>query len=361
MRTHIIKNSNVEVGVSEECGHLFPIRFFTAENIIEPMHIAPWENENLDPSLPPMLKMLRGDFFCAPFGDSDLLKEESRSHGSSANDSWEQIELTKTSMKFKLSQTIMGADLFKGISIREDESVVYQKHTFMGGEGKIPIGHHAMLKVKNKCYISFSDFIFAGTPPMPIESDPQKGRSILKYPQRFTDLSLIKLYDDNSTDASVYPFYQGHEDLYMVISRKDIHFGWSALSCPNEGWLWFSIKNTNILPNTVIWLSNGGRYYPPFSSRHTNVIGIEETASYFHLGHKASIEANEISNLGFKTYIELIQNKEFEIPYLFGVAQVPSSFGKVKSITEADGGILIADYKGNTVFTKVNINFIKGG
>lgn len=360
MKTLLLKNNNVEVGILEECGHLFPVRFFFDGNIVEPMHISPWVKEDLDPTIPPMLKYLRGDFFCAPFGDSDVLKEETRGHGASANDKWDDIENNSSSIKLRLFKKISGAELIKEISINEYESVVYQKHTFIGGKGKIPIGHHAMLKVPDKVYLSFSDYAFGGTPPQPVETDPKLGRSILKYPQQFNDLSQVQLADDNITDASVYPFAEGHEDLYMIISKQDIPFGWSAVSCPSQGWLWYSIKNQNSLPNTVIWLSNGGRYYPPFSSRHKNVIGIEETASYFHLGHKASIESNFLNEQGYKTYIELTKEKELSIPYLFGAVRIPASFGKVMSIKESKDGIEISDNHKNTIQAKVNLNFIRG-
>ena len=108
-----------------------------------------------------------------------------------------------------------------------------------------------------------------------------------------------------------------------------------------------------------MWLSNGGRYYPPFSSRHKNVIGIEETASFFHLGHKASIENNFLNEQGHKTFIELSHNKVIEIPYLFGVVKIPGNFGRVKSITEFKDGIQITDIHHHKVHAKVNLNFIK--
>ncbi|MCX6151413.1 MAG: hypothetical protein NTX22_12855 [Ignavibacteriales bacterium] len=359
MKTLLIKNSCVEVGILKECGHLFPVRFFFDKEIIEPMHISPWTNEELDPSVPPMLQYLRGDFFCAPFGDSDLLVDESRAHGTSANDKWDDIQTTKSSIKLKLSKKISGSELIKEININDDESVIYQKHTFVGGDGKIPVGHHAMLKIPNNCFISFSDFAFGGTPSQAVETDPGLGKSILKYPQQFSDLTLIQRSDGNLIDASVYPFDTNHEDLFMIISKQDIPFGWSAVSCPDKRWLWYSIKNKNILPNTVVWLSNGGRYYPPFSSRHKNVIGIEETASFFHLGHKASVEKNFLNERGFKTFIELSPNKVITIPYLFGVVKIPGNFGRVKSIKEFKDGIEITDNNQLKVQAKVNLNFIK--
>ncbi len=359
MKSLLLKNSSVEVGVLEDCGHLFPIRFFFGKDVIEPMHIAPWTNEQLEDSVPPILKNLRGDFFCAPFGASDFLEDETRAHGASANDLWNLKEKSESSIKLELSKKIAGASLIKEISINMDETVVYQKHTFIGGNGKIPVGHHAMLKIPSEAFISFSNFIFGGTPPEIVEPNPDQGRSILKYPQQFSDITAVQRFDNKTINISTYPFENNHEDLYMVISKNDMSFGWSAVSCPAGGWLWYSLKNTNDLPNTVVWLSNGGRYYPPFSSRHKNVIGIEETCSFFHLGHKTSIEKNYLTEQGFKTYIELAENTIFEIPYLFGVVKIPKSFGKVKSITAIEGGIEITDNAQRKVHSKVNLNFIK--
>jgi hypothetical protein len=54
-----------------------------------------------------------------------------------------------------------------------------------------------MLKVPEKIYLSFSEYLFGETPPNPVEPDPEMGFSILKYPQRFTDLTAVKLFDEN--------------------------------------------------------------------------------------------------------------------------------------------------------------------
>jgi hypothetical protein len=64
-KIYIIKNSSVEAGISEECGFLYPVRFLFGDDVVEPMHIAPWIDETLDDSVPPMLKGC-GEIFSAP-------------------------------------------------------------------------------------------------------------------------------------------------------------------------------------------------------------------------------------------------------------------------------------------------------
>jgi hypothetical protein len=46
------------------------------------------------------------------------------------------------------------------------------------------------------------------------------------------------------------------------------------------------------------------------------------------------------------------------IPYLFGLAAVPADFGPVASITEDDGGVLIADESGREAFAACDVSFV---
>lgn len=358
MKTQTIQNKKVKVGVTEKCGHLHPVQFFIDNKIIEPLNIAPWSDEKFDDAIPPMLKMLRGDFFCAPFSDSDVLEDEDRPHGTTANDKWSLIFHNEHELKFKLDKKVSGAEVIKKITLKSDHPVIYQEHLITGGKGKIPIGHHLMLKVPEKIYLSFSNFLFGETPASPVETDPQMGSSILQYPQQFNDLAKIKLKKGNYTDLSRYPVYQDHEDLLMLKSDEELPYSWSAASAPRNGWLWFSIKNPKILNSTVLWLSDGGRKYRPFSSRHRKVIGIEEVTSYFHLGHKASIEENHLNKKGYKTFIELKPDIVHKIRYAFGLIKIPDDFRHVTSIKEDELGIVIKDENGLKVSTDFDLNFI---
>ncbi|MGE6784221.1 hypothetical protein ACQKGL_17065 [Ensifer adhaerens] len=47
---------------------------------------------------------------------------------------------------FRLSETILGAKLFKQITLRPGHPVVYQRHKFVGGCGDLSIAHRPMLR-----------------------------------------------------------------------------------------------------------------------------------------------------------------------------------------------------------------------
>lgn len=306
-----------------------------------PLHRPPWAGKPNVHNLPPILLNLRCDFFCAPFGASDMDPGEDRPHGASANDAWIPEKITPTSGYWKLRPKISGAVLHKVITLKEGHPVVYQTHTFEGGQGSLPIAHHLMLKASKPLNLSFSPCKFIGTPPSPVETDPEKGRSLLAYNEQFRRLEQTPLQDGKVADLSVYPTLDGHEDLLMLSSASTKVPGWSAAVCPEEKWVWFGIKDPSELPSTTLWMSNGGRYYPPFNRTHTGVIGIEECRAYFHLGHRASVQRNPVSDAGIPTSLQLHSGRT-AIHYAFGVAEAPPELKKVETITLKDNFLKIA-------------------
>lgn len=360
MRVYRISSDAVALGVTEHGGQLDEVRFQLAHGTFMPMHTSPWLDEPHADDVPPMLRILRGDFFCAPFGDSDVLDDEPRAHGATANDHWAVAAHTDESVELELARPVMGADVRKRIHVRPGHAVVYQEHELVGGDGRIPIGHHAMLRADEPLRLGFSPKCWCGTPPTPVESDPARGHSELAYPQEFTSLSAVRRANGETVDLSTYPALDRHEDICMLVSDAAERFAWSAVTARDAGWVWFALKSPGVLPGTVLWMSNGGRAYPPFNGRHTGVLGIEEVAAFFHLGHRASTTPNFVSERGVQTSVTLRPDCTLCVRYLFGLAAAPRGFGRVKSIEPADGGIVLRDCHGAEAAAKVDTSFITG-
>src|ERR1035441_8467944 len=68
-----LASSSAEAFVTELGGHLGPVTFDRKGRKLQPYSVAPWAEEPADPSLPRIIKVLRGDFFCLPFGGNDSL------------------------------------------------------------------------------------------------------------------------------------------------------------------------------------------------------------------------------------------------------------------------------------------------
>src|SRR6516162_10163551 len=85
-----LASDEVEAFVTETGGHLGPVTFMRRGRKIRPYSVAPWAEEKHSPPLRPIIKVLRGDFFCLPFGGngSPFGREQHPVHGETANARW---------------------------------------------------------------------------------------------------------------------------------------------------------------------------------------------------------------------------------------------------------------------------------
>ncbi|MEQ1949793.1 hypothetical protein [Mesorhizobium sp. CN2-181] len=314
---------------------------------LRPLHKAPWvrDGEAVPEHVAPVERRLAGDFFCAPFG---VATAEVAIHGWAANGDWvnagtETAEGGTVTATYRLRQPIEGARLTKRISLHPGHPVVYQEHIFEGGSGRLPVAHHAMLHVPGGAQLSFSPKIGGGTPATPLETDPAKGRSMLAYPQRFENLSSVRRADGQAVDASFYPFDRSHEDLIMMSETPSAKLGWSAALAAKDGFLFFAVKDAAMLPQTILWMSNGGRDYAPWNGRHRAVIGIEEGAADLGINlAKPGKPPDPPSGL------TLAPGRITSIRYAFGAIAVPMGWARVADIAVENGKVTLTDEGGDS-------------
>src|SRR3546814_10048006 len=91
----LLQTRDVELAVTRMGGMLGPVTFFPrSEAPIRPYAVAPWAEETLGKDVPPMLRALRGDWFCSAFGENSepYAAERLPPHGESANRDWFEID-----------------------------------------------------------------------------------------------------------------------------------------------------------------------------------------------------------------------------------------------------------------------------
>ncbi len=368
-----IQTPKVEAYVSMTGGHLAPVLFdLGAGRRVQPFSIPPWADETIDPSTPALVRVLRGDFFCLPFGGNEAAfnGESHPPHGESANGDWKltdfRVKKDRTTIFLSLKTAVRDGRVDKRIVLRPDHTVVYQQHVVYGMTGAMPLGHHANLKFPDKegaGLISTSRFVKGQVLPVPFESADRKGYSALKPGATFETLASVPTVFGDVTDASRYPARRGYEDLLMVATDPSATLGWTAVVFPQDGWMWFAIKDPKILRNTVMWISNGGRHYAPWNGRHVNVLGLEDVTAYFHLGLKPSVEPNPWSEAGFPTSVALNPDpkKPLVVNYIVGVAPIPAGFDRVTSITpkKDNKSVIISSENGGSTEVPVDLSFLK--
>ncbi len=273
----------------------------------------------------PHLARMTGDFFCAPFGRADI--EDAPPHGWTANAAWELVaERTLPDgceARFVLSRPVIGARVEKIWRLRDGHPFLYQSHVFTGGAGALSMAHHVMVDVGQGARLHLSPRAWAETPDTPLEPDPSRGRFALQYPARTTDPTQFPLAGGGTADLTRYPLAQGHEDFVMLVdplpATPGAAFAWSVVQRA-QGDAVVLIKDRRTLPQTMLWISNGGRDYAPWSGRHVGVLGIEDACAWSAYGHHASAQENALMAQGYRTAHDLQGGKAVVIHHALGVA-----------------------------------------
>lgn len=363
-----VATGDVEAYVTESGGHLGPVTFDRKQEGIQPYSVAPWANEKLPPGTPPIIEALRGDFFCMPFGGNETAYEGEIHpiHGEPANAKWSlgglEQSKSETSLHLTLNTKVRAGTVDKRIRLVNGHQAIYVKHTISGMKGPMNPGHHAMLKFPDRPgsgRISTSPIAGGWVLPVPTENPEMGGYSCLAPDTRFERLDQVMTQTGEMTDLSCFPARRGFEDIVMTVAEPSLPFAWTAVAFPEEGYVWYSLKDPKVLRNTVFWLSNGGRHYAPWNGRHVNVLGLEDVTSYFHFGLAESAAKNPVSAEGFPTVLQLDENTSLDVNYIMGVARIPKSFTRVKSITpNGSGGLALVSDQGATIDAPLDLDFL---
>lgn len=343
-------------------GQIAPVKFQIGRQVVEPLHTAPWCDTTEAKDLIPLLRELRGDFFCAPFGAGPGWRgEEHPPHGEPANADWDITETTPERLVAVLRTLARPGKITKVVEARADETNLYQTHVFEDYQGSMCFGHHAMLDFKRNGpgLVSTSKLRLAQVLPVPFENPAQGGYSSLKPGAWIRRLDRVPMAEGGFADLSRFPAREGFEDLVMIHHKAADDFAWSAVVFPEKNFAWFSLKNPACLASTVLWHSNGGRHYAPWNGRHRGVLGVEDVTAYFHLGLGASLAPNPWREKGVPTSLAFSRRRAARIPYIMGVAALPAGFGAVETITRVPGGVRLEAAGGRTVEHAVDTAFLR--
>lgn len=361
------KSSQVEAHLTRAGGHLGPVTFRLGERKVQPFSIAPWAEEKLPAEYPVLLKSLRGDFFCAPFGGNGTAwrGEKHPPHGETANGTWRLKAFERTAdrrtLHAKLDLTVRTGAADKFLTLVDGQTAVYQRHELVG-QGPMSVGHHAMLKfpeTEGSGLVSTSRFVRAQVLPEKFERPENYGYSALKTGAEFRSLQRVPLADGGETDLTRYPARKGFDDLVMLTADPKLALAWTAVTFPAERYVYFALRDPQVLRHTILWISNGGRHYAPWNGRHTGVLGIEDTTSYFHFGLAESARPNPLNRRGHPTSATLTPRQPLAVNYIVGVAAIPRGFDRVKTIAPTPGGIALVADSGRRAECPLDLGFLR--
>jgi hypothetical protein len=351
-RFHTVEAKGIRVTVDLAVGHLRVVEIDAEGRLLTPFYTAPWVDDPAvaaDEAIPPNLRFLSGDFFCAPFGGTD--DPDVPSHGWPANSAWDHAGTRSHPHGGSIARLILreqpfGARLTKEITLRDDHAFIYQRHIFEGGSGATSIASHPMVKFGTGGRLSFSPKLYAETPAVALETDPARGRHALAYPARFADLSSAPLANGGVTDLRSYPIASRHEDFVMLVEAPGSDLAWAAAVREDGADVVLSLKNPRDFSVTMLWFSNGGRDYPPWNGRNVGVLGIEEGRAFSANGYAASIAPNPLSESGVPTALELRPDTSVEVRHVIGALPLPWGWREIASVESCGDTLMLGDISG---------------
>ncbi len=182
-RSWRLASTEVEAFVTETGGQVGPVTFERQGRRVQPYSVAPWAEETGGARLRPIIRVLRGDFFCMPFGGNAAAFRGERHpvHGEPANARWRFESLERgdgqITLHLSLKSKIRAGRVDKKIFLRDGQNNVYCRDIVSQAAGPMSYGHHAMLKfpeAPGSGRLSTSRFVYGQVCPQAFEL-PEKG------------------------------------------------------------------------------------------------------------------------------------------------------------------------------------------
>jgi hypothetical protein len=366
----VIANRQVELAVTEQGGHMAPVVFFrdTADPV-QPYYMSPWQGKGTRTGVP-VLDVLRGDFFCMPFGGGTPYRGETHpAHGESAGSRWTlggvRVSAEVTELTLAMRTTVRPGSITKRISLVDGQNILYCSHELEGFSGRMCYSHHATLAVpenEGSLRLSTSPLRLSTVVPRNALANIGNEYYFLAPGKRFTRLDRVPtIWKDSPTaDLSAHPIPRGFMDLVALYARPSMTPAWTAVVSASRRWLWFALKDPAALPQTTLWMSNGGRHAAPWNGVN-RCLGVEDGRAYYTFGLSDSARKNELSSQGISTSRMLRPDRPTRITHIQGMVRTPRGFDRVKSASFLTGSVVFASWSGKVVECPVRWGFLRSG
>ncbi|MFM7335954.1 MAG: hypothetical protein ACKO1H_16380, partial [Tabrizicola sp.] len=309
-------------------GMLGPVTFLLPDGRqVSPLHVAPWFDDPTRSAQPPILQELRGEWPCVPFG-TDALRALPEGwsatgetfdgadvpHGHSSNVEWVFTKTTHDHIALtcdypeahpirRLTRTIAADPKAPALDIT---LTVEARRPC-----RLPIGLHPTLRLPLTGQARLESPAFRQGRTFPLDVEPGQGR--LFPGATFPSLTAIPSRDGTTLSLTHLPLTENTEELVQLCGVT----GGFRLHHP-DGWHVALDWDTSHFPSLLLWISNQGRSYAPWNSRHV-ALGVEPVCAAFDLGPAVSNAPNPISAAGIATAHAFDPDTPFTTRYRIGV------------------------------------------
>lgn len=275
---------------------LAPVVFTTpGHDDFSPMQIAPWHAEPIGASLVGLMRGLRGDWPCVPFGRTDRpdglppgwttrTPHDGWGHGHSAHHDWDWLasdDPHTLALSIALPDTDPIARLTRTVRAQPQAPAVdLALHIEARQPCTLPVALHPTLRLDaGRVALDLPAHGPGLTYPMPAEP----GRSRLAPDRCFAHLDAVPTVDGPPADLTRFPQPRDSEDLLQVTALG----GPVRLRYLDLDWALDLDWDRTLLPDLMLWISHRGRLHPPWNGRHL-ALGVEPVCGVFDLGRVAA-------------------------------------------------------------------------
>lgn len=258
-----------------------------------PLQVAPWHAEPGAQALPGILRRLRGDWPCVPFGRTDrpaglpadwAAREpgDAWGHGYASNHEWNWLE-TDDPLALALAIEPPAGPVKRLSRVVEAErytrallmTLVIEVHE----PCTLPVALHPTLRL-DLGSVRLSLPPHAGALAYPVPAEP--GVSRLVPGAAFERLDMAPCSDGSLLDLTRFPLPHDTEELLQL---REVD-GAVALHYVDAGWTLQLDWDHRVLPDLMLWVSHRGRAHAPWNGRHL-ALGVEPVRGAFDLGRVA--------------------------------------------------------------------------
>jgi hypothetical protein len=314
---------------------LGPAFFRVGDRTVQPFAVAPWAD---DPparlqTLPPLLRRLRGEWPCVPFGMPEPRRDvppdwlaglgdgpviDAEPHGTAAGQLWSLLRLEPSALQLAIDLPAPHpvARLERNISADAQHPMLHMALSVMPrADAVLPIGVHPVFALPAE--IGAAQLVFGPSARVwtfPAELEP--GISRIQPDQRDAQPSAVRLTDGGTVDATRLPLPFATEELLLVTSAA----GQVALADHGAGTRTTLRWDSAVFPCCALWLSNRGRTAYPWNGRFL-AVGIEPVCAPFDLGvlHAQNV-ATPLARAGIPCAHRFCAGVRFDTRYSIGLA-----------------------------------------
>ena len=288
----------------------------------QPFAVAPWVP---DPSLPGIMRSLRGEFSCVPYGGEQDREWPERwqappsdpvdafFHGYGTHHEWSVTARNATSITLGITypEGCAISSLERRISVAAGDVAALDISLTVNVRRSVDttLSSHPILRMSatpGRCVVRPGGFQFGITFPL----SPEPGVSRVAPDVEFTCLADVGL------DRLPLP-YATEELVQLCGYSKE---GTISLANEEEGYVATIQFDAEVFPSVVLWVSNRGRAYAPWGGAFC-ALGVEPVRAAFDLGPRVgSWKGNPIAKRGVPTSMRWEPGVPLKTSYRISVA-----------------------------------------